>query len=226
MLIVLLPVLLAALIIKNREKAIHGLFRLWARLWFFFIRIRHRALNKPFHEAGKPYIFIANHISYLDIPTIVLSIKNPPAKILGKAELGNIPIFGWIYKIAVVCVERENPKSKASSLQELKTLLSKNVSVIIFPEGGFNETEDILKSFYNGAFSLSQELGIPIAPVLLLNTCMRLNQHSLFSFRAGDSIIEYLPLIYPRDFENITDMKQHSFDVMKTALLSYNESVD
>jgi len=224
MLMVLLPIILVSATLKHPEKAVSNILHFWAASWFMLIGIKQKGLNNPYHTSNRPTIFIANHISYLDIPAIILAIQHTPAKILGKAELGKLPVFGWIYKIAVVSVDRLSAKSKALSLQELKDILSRNVSVVIFPEGGFNESEEVLKDFYNGAFTLSKELNIPIAPVLLLSTYRRLNQQSLFSISAGESLVEYMPLVYPNSFNTAADMKQYSFGVMKESLTKYRAS--
>lgn len=218
MMIVLLPVVVIALLIKHPEKAIHKAMRCWAKSWFFFIGIQFKALNKQNYQEGQTYIFIANHISYLDIPTIILSVDTP-VKILGKAELTKVPIFGWIYKIAVIPVDRTDAKSKANSLEVLKKKLKKGVSVIVFPEGGFNETNEPLKMFYSGAFKLSKELKVPIAPILILNTKERLHYSNLFSFNPGISTIKYLPLIYPENYLSAEEMKEDSFNIMLRGLV-------
>jgi len=218
MLIVLLPVLIIALLIKHPENAIHKAMRCWAKSWFFFIGIQFKALNKQNYQEGQTYIFIANHISYLDIPTIILSVDTP-VKILGKAELTKVPVFGWIYKIAVIPVDRTDAKSKGHSMEVLKKKLEKGVSVIVFPEGGFNETNEPLKMFYSGAFKLSKELKIPIAPILILNTKERLHYSNLFSFNPGISTIKYLPLIIPENYHSAEEMKEDSFNIMLRGLV-------
>ena len=218
MLLVLSPVILIALLIKNPENAIHKAMRCWAKSWFFLIGIRFKALNEQNYQQGQTYIFIANHISYLDIPTIILSVDTP-VKILGKAELTKVPVFGWIYKIAVITVDRTDTKSKTHSLVQLKKKLEKGISVIVFPEGRFNETNEPLKEFYSGAFKLSTELNIPIAPILILNTKERLHYSSIFSLNPGISSVKYIPLIYPENYANAEEMKANIFNTMLNELV-------
>ena len=52
-------------------------------------------------------------------------------------------------------------------------MLKKECSIIIFPEGTFNETEAPLKEFYDGAFRLAINTQTEIWPVLFPDTVDR-----------------------------------------------------
>src|SRR6476620_1851081 len=77
------------------------------RIWYLLIGIRHRDIYEANEQPNRQYIFVANHISYMDIPPVLLAIHQP-IRILGKYEMVKIPIFGWIYRIAVVLVDRSS----------------------------------------------------------------------------------------------------------------------
>ncbi|MFX8832871.1 lysophospholipid acyltransferase family protein, partial [Acinetobacter baumannii] len=85
-------------------------------------------------------MFVANHISYMDIPAIVSGIHQP-YRALGKYEMVKVPVFGWIYRAAVILVDRSSQEKRAKSVRALKSALSKHISILIFPEGTFNITE-------------------------------------------------------------------------------------
>src|SRR5689334_11000833 len=72
---------------------------LWGDVWFVLVAIRHRNLFQTPIQKGAAYIFVCNHISYMDTPTIVKALRRP-VRPLGKAEMAKIPIFGFIYKNA------------------------------------------------------------------------------------------------------------------------------
>ena len=221
-LIVLFPVIYFALVQKESEKCIHRILRFWGKAWFFCIGIKFKAVNNKNYTPGQTYIFIANHISYLDIPTIVLAVDTP-VKILGKAELSKVPLFGWIYRIAVISVDRGSAKSKSDSIMKLKAMLQKDVSIIVFPEGGIHSTNQPLNEFYIGVFKLSKELDIPIAPILLLNTKERLHYSSIFKLNPGITTVKYLPLIDPDNYQTALDMKQFAYEAMYSEMaLNYN----
>src|SRR5688500_15276070 len=112
---------------------------LWGDAWFFLLGLRHRNKYEQPLQKGKSYIFVANHISYMDTPTIVKAIRQP-VRPLGKVEMTKLPLFGFIYKKVIVTVDRSSTANRAKSVQVLKSILRKGVSVLVFPEGTFNTT--------------------------------------------------------------------------------------
>lgn len=165
--------------------------RWWGGMWYLLIGMRHQEVYSQPHDTQRQYIFVANHISYMDIPAIVLGVHQP-MRALGKFEMVRVPVFGWIYRAAVVLVDRSSPEKRAKSVRALKSALSKGISIFIFPEGTFNEGEDPLKSFYDGAFRLAIETGTPLQPILLPDTLKRLHYSSLFSLNPGPCRVIYL----------------------------------
>ncbi len=160
--------------------------RLWADIWFPLVGIFHRNTCLDADIPDGPHIYIANHISWLDA-ALIFKIFRKPIRPLGKAEAGRIPVFGYIYRKAVVSVDRSSPESRRDSITRLKSILRKGVSVLVFPEGTFNETHEPLGQFYDGAFRIAIETGAPIRPVLILDSYARLPYHSNTSLNPGRS---------------------------------------
>jgi 1-acyl-sn-glycerol-3-phosphate acyltransferase len=105
------------------------------------------------------------------------------------------PLFGFIYSRAVVMVDRSNPHERSKSVRELKSVLARDTSVFIFPEGTFNETRRPLKEFYDGAFRIAIETATPIQPILFLDTFDRMHFSSIFSLRPGSTRAIFLEAI-------------------------------
>ena len=80
------------------------------------------------------------------------------------------PVFGIIYRMAAIVVDRSSPERRAQSVRALKAAIYKHISIFIFPEGTFNETREPLKDFYDGAFRIAIETQTPIKPILFLDT--------------------------------------------------------
>src|SRR5690606_24017645 len=95
-------------------------------------------------------------------------------------------------KNAIVTVDRSSIQNRAESIRILKSILSKGISVVVFPEGTFNMTNKPLKEFYDGAFRLAIETQTPIKPVLFLDTYSRMHYNSIFAMTPGKSRIVYL----------------------------------
>lgn len=171
---------------------IYQLCRFWADVCFFLGGIRHKNIFEAPHDRTKPYIFVSNHISYFDIPVMMKAVRHQHMRILGKAEMAKVPIFGFIYRKAVVLVQRDNLQQRAQSVGILKAVLKKKISVFICPEGTFNTTHEPLKNFYDGAFRIAVETQTPIKPILLLDTYDRMPYDTVFSLNPGRSRAVYL----------------------------------
>lgn len=145
----------------------------WADTWFMLVGIIHRNIYESPAREGVPYIYVVNHISYLDAALLVKVFRRP-MRPLGKIEMARIPLFGYIYRKAIVVVDRSDPAKRNRSVDRLKAVLRKGISILVFPEGTFNETHRPLKSFYDGAFRIAIETGTPVKPVLFLDTYDRM----------------------------------------------------
>jgi 1-acyl-sn-glycerol-3-phosphate acyltransferase len=223
MLVVFPFIMLALLLGKVRGgNIIYQLCRFWASAWYLVIGIKHEEIYEHAHDRKKQYIFVANHISYMDIPAIVL-IAHQPVRVLGKYEMVKVPIFGWIYRAAVILVDRRDSETRAKSVRALKSALKHHISIFIFPEGTFNESPQPLKDFYDGAFRIAIETETPIKPVLLVDTLDRMHFRSLFELNPGINRVVYLDEVPVTGLtmNDIQVLKQKVYDLMDAGLRRY-----
>jgi 1-acyl-sn-glycerol-3-phosphate acyltransferase len=208
---------------RRGGNLIWSMAKIWADCWYFLLGIRHENIFESPYDPSVNYIFLANHISYMDIPTIFKAIRKQPVRVLGKEEIKKIPVFGYIYSQGAVMVDRGNTERRARSVRILKSLLKHHVSILIFPEGTFNETGKPLKSFYDGAFRIAVETQTSLKPVLFLDNYTIMNYHSLLSLKHAKSRAVFLEEISPEGYNlrQITDFKQKVFDIMESKLKSY-----
>lgn len=68
---------------------------IWADTWFLLIGMPHPKIYESKHDKKKAYIFVSNHISYLDAAIIPKAIRQP-VRPLGKVEMSKLPVFGFI----------------------------------------------------------------------------------------------------------------------------------
>ena len=196
---------------------------LWADLWFFFIFIFHRRIFEAPHDKSRSYIFVSNHISYLDATMIPKAFRQP-IRPLGKVEMSKVPVFGFIYRNAIVTVDRGNAANRSNSVRLLKSIINKGISVVVFPEGTFNMTTEPLKEFYDGAFKVAIETQTPIKPVLFLDSYRRLSYKSIFSLTPGRNRILYLQEIPVNGYtlKDVAKLKELVYSTMKNKLIEYN----
>lgn len=155
----------------------------WSRVWMavfltlagFPLRVRGR---EHFAE-GENYIVLCNHNSFMDVP---VSYPSTPGgnKTIAKIEMARIPVFGMIYKIGSVLVDRKNDASKKESFNKMKAVLDMGLHMCIYPEGTRNRGTEPLKAFHSGAFRLAVETGKCIVPALIFNTRKALPPNKIF----------------------------------------------
>lgn len=199
---------------------IMGLCRIWADTWFFLVGIRFKKIYETPHNKKTACIFVSNHKSYLDAAIIPKAFRQP-IRPLGKVEMSRIPVFGFMYRNAIVTVDRSSPAHRAQSVLILKSLIKKGISVLVFPEGTFNMTAQPLKEFYEGAFRVAIETQTPIKPVIFLDSYRRMPYESLFRMTPGRCRILYLDEVPVEGLTaaDVTELKDKVYGIMEKALI-------
>ncbi|MGN6616853.1 MAG: lysophospholipid acyltransferase family protein [Ilyomonas sp.] len=224
MFIALVFVLIASLFGKIKGgNLVYRICNIWARVWYGLIGVHHKEIYEAPHSRNHQYIFVANHISYMDIPAIVRGLHQP-IRVLGKYEMVKYPVFGLIYRMAVVVVDRSSPEKRAKSVRALKASLKHGISIFIFPEGTFNETGKPLKEFYEGAFRIAIETQTPIKPLLFLDTHQRMHYRGFFELTPGKSRIVYMTEIPVEGYtmKDVIALKQKVHGIMEEGLRKYS----
>ncbi len=206
--------------VRRRER-IYRIIRLWARSWLWVTGMPLRVMGpKP---AGGRYIIVANHISYLD--TVVVFPGLPGYfRALGKKEFAKVPVMGFLYRQIVIMVNRSSPESRAVSMRLMWRVLKYESSILIFPEGTFNETGNKLKDFYTGAFRLAITTQTPILPVLFPDTVHRWHYSAWWKIWPGENRAVYLPPVPVTGLTmaDLDELKQRVYDIMHEALQQYH----
>lgn len=205
----------------------YNLYRWLFRGWYVLIGMWHRDIYEERPDKKKQYIFVANHFSYMDIPPALLAIRQP-IRILGKYEMVKIPLFGFVYRLAVVLVDRSSPEARARSVRALRSALKRGISIFIYPEGTLNETDQPLKEFYDGAFRLAIEMQKPIKPILIIDALERLHYSSVFKLTPGPNRVVHLPEVPVEGLTmaDMNDLKKRVYAIMDAGLRRYRSYVD
>jgi len=204
---------------------IYILCRFWADACLLLWGIKHQNIYEAPHNKTYPSIFVFNHNSYMDIPEMLVAIRQN-FRALGKVEMSKIPVFGFIYKNAVVTVERGSAENRAKSVMILKSVLKKNISIALAPEGTFNMSAMPLKEFYDGAFKIAIETQTPIKPIIFLDAVDRLHYKSIFSFNPGKLRTVFLEEVKTEGLvsSDIEMLKQKVYAIMESGLIRYKAS--
>lgn len=198
------------------RSAIHAIIRWWCRGWLFIIGMPVRVSGS--NPDGR-FIIVANHISYLDTLVIFPAVGRY-FRPLGKKEFSKYPLLGFIYKQVVILVDRSSAMSRSISMRLMWRVMRKEGSIIIFPEGTFNETGAPLKSFYDGAFRLSVNTNTPILPLILPDTPARWHYSAWWKVWPGRNRAIFLAPILPVG-KDIATLKQQVYGAMEAELNSH-----
>lgn len=144
--------------------------RAWARALLAIggVRLHVQGLDKI--DAHGSYVFVANHLSYMDTP-VVLSAIPVQLRFLAKKGLFRIPFLGHHLKRAGhVPVSRDNPREALRAMSEAGQIVrQRRISLLVFPEGGRSRYGQ-LRPFKEGAALIAIKAGVPVVPVALVGT--------------------------------------------------------
>lgn len=144
--------------------------RHWAKALLFvsFVRLRVEGLEKL--DLNASYVFVSNHLSYMDTPCILATIP-VQFRFMAKKGLFKIPFLGYhLTRAGHIAVPRDNPREAVKAMAEAgKMIRERGISVLIFPEGG-RSPDAKLQPFKEGAFHIALNAGVPIVPVALAGT--------------------------------------------------------
>ncbi len=125
---------------------------------------------------ASPALFVANHISYLDIFAIGGSLRG---HFIAKSEIANWPVLGKLARFQnTLFVERDARKANAQ-VQQMREYLDEGGRLILFPEGTSTMGDEVLpfkSSLFkaaeadNGKQGASHHMPIPIQPFAISYT--------------------------------------------------------
>lgn len=215
--ILIFPFILICIWIPGWKKYGRKINRYWARGYFTCIFLPVRIEKSAVLEPGKPYLYVANHFSYLDIA--LMGFIPGDVLFVGKASIRKAPLFGYYFKSLHIAVDRNRLKSRAETIKRTEAALESGSSIIIFPEGGiFTQNPPEMIPFKNGAFRLAKEKQIPIIPVTLSYNHLILPDDGKFllHWRSAKMVL-HQPII-PDNFESERDLKEKCFQVIQDQL--------
>jgi len=188
---------------------------LWSYIFSLLTFIRYEYIGREHIQKGKAYIYVSNHTSFLDLPGIRMMIPGE-FRPLAKKELRKIPVFGWIVDSATIVVDRTSPESRKKSMEILKKLILKGISLLIFVEGTQNRTKETLQPFKEGAFRLGIDAQVPLLPMVVIGAGPLMPPGTI-NLRPGKIYIIAMPEI-PTEGLTLQDMsalKEKTFALMK-----------
>jgi 1-acyl-sn-glycerol-3-phosphate acyltransferase len=161
-------------VVTRRHDIGQWCMRSWCEGSLAGIGIRHHIQNEELLEREPQCVYVANHLSQLDILLIGSYLRND-YRWLAKSSLFKIPFLGWHLSLSGhVPVYRGEQQSKNEKLaQRIHAVVKQGASLLFFPEGT-RSRDGRLQTFRIGAFRTAVREGLPIVPLVVRGT------HELF----------------------------------------------
>ncbi len=207
----------------KRTYIFQAISKVWMKVFFVLSGCRLRIKGQEKFVPGQNYIVVCNHNSFMDVPLTTPFIPGAN-KTIAKIEISRIPVFGLIYKRGSILLDRKNKNSRKESFRKMKEVLAMGLHMCIYPEGTRNRTNEPIKAFHDGAFSLAIDTKKPILPTILFNTKKVLPPDKIFYFWPSKMEIHFLSPIEVSPYDSLDELKQKVFTIMTehyTSNLSY-----
>lgn len=146
---------------------------------------------------------------------------------IAKKELiyaGTVGLICWLGGIIFIN-RKKTSDAKSVMADAAQTMLTDQIRLWVFPEGTRNQKGDLLP-FKKGAFHLAVQAQVPLIPVVFSsysNFYLRKEKE----FKSGTIRLKILPKIDTKGLtsDNVADLCDKSFKVMRTAFLEVSSSV-
>lgn len=206
---------------KNKFRRARRIKIFWAKWMMFFVGIKYETKMESTIPFNQPYIICPNHKSYLDIVLMYLIIPHDFA-FIGKSELLKWPVVRIFFKRGVdIPVYRDSIARAAKCLSQAADELNKGRSVVVFPEGGWDDNPG-MRRFKNGAFQLAIDNGVRILPVTFKNNYSLFTDHTDFSGNAKPGLAKIV-MHKPIETESLSrkelvSLRDETFNIIKNEL--------
>lgn len=189
--------LLVIALVAPSSPVLDRILRGWSVTGLRLAGIRLEVRGAEHISRSQAYVFVANHISVIDIFAHYSALP-VPTRFLAKRELFRIPVFGQAMRaIGIVEVDRAGgPEAMQRIRESARRVTERGLSLIVYPEGTRSRDGE-LQRFKMGAFAIAANMSLPIVPTTIQGTreVMRAGSHWI---RGGPVTLVIDEPIHPR----------------------------
>jgi 1-acyl-sn-glycerol-3-phosphate acyltransferase len=157
---------LTVLLTRKGDVALMMARRFWAPLHWRITGSRLTVEPLPDIDWGRPYVFLMNHQSALDIPCAFAALP-VNLRFVAKHVLRYVPFLGqYMALTGMIFVNRSRHEEAVRSMALAGERIREGASILAFPEGT-RSRDGTLLPFKKGPFVLALEAQVPIVPVAI-----------------------------------------------------------
>lgn len=184
----------------------------WMTVYLYAIGSPIKVSGSEHFTKGDNYVVVCNHNSFMDI-TVTTPFMPNANKTIGKKEFARVPVFGWIYSLGSVLVDRKSTDSRKRSYHRMRAVLRLGLDMVIYPEGTRNKTDKPLGAFQDGAFRLAKESGKCVMPAVIFNSGKILPASKPFFMLPHKLYMHFLPPVPSSDIA-AAELREKVFRMM------------
>lgn len=174
------------------------------RIWSFEVYHVSDVNDEDYYENAGPFLLAANHNSIID--TLFMALLPYRKSYTFNLKWSWVPIFGPLcVKAGYVGIDTSNSEQKGKVVPAIVDMMSKNYSMMIYPQGSRSVEPDKLltpEDLKHGTFTIAKNGMFKVLPIAIKGT-----QHAMM--RGGWCDVATIQLIMCRPFEvnNVEDGK-------------------
>ncbi len=195
---IILPVVILARFAGHTYP--HACARIWARLVLLVLGVRVHKTGTD-RDWSPRSVIISNHLGYLDIPVLLVSLTIP-FRFIADSDVFRVPLLGLAMRFCgYLPIWRSGHNRINKTMQAAMTFVRNGIPVVIFPEGGINRTADgegycrVLSGFA----SIARETGSRVHQVTLCGTGDAQRNLCRFTKKTASMLLESHIEIPPED---------------------------
>jgi 1-acyl-sn-glycerol-3-phosphate acyltransferase len=146
---------------QNRRQRIQ---QDWSRILLDILHVRFESHGRiiPANMHGR--ILVANHVSWLDVIALNSIV---PACFIGKSEIRNWPLLGWLcHRAGTLFVNRNIRRDTLRINREISEKLKQGECIALFPEGTSTDGE-LPGHFHSSLLQVAVDINTDICPVAI-----------------------------------------------------------
>lgn len=162
--------LVLAGMVRPHHPYLDRVIRFWSRRFLGVAPIKLNVEGRDRVDPEKQYVFVCNHLSNFDIPTLFAAIPHR-IRYLAKKEIYKIPIVATaMRRVGIVKIDRGAGKGAHAKINAgIIQARAHGYSLIIFPEGTRSRDGDF-HGLKKGAFRIAITNQMDIVPVIIHGT--------------------------------------------------------
>lgn len=195
--------------------------KLWSRLTIRLLFLPVKVEGRENLVKGQSYVFVANHQGMFDI-FLIYGFLNRNFKWMMKKALRKVPFVGAACQAAHhIFVDRTSTSAIRHTYDEARETLRDEMSLVVFPEGARTFTGH-MGVFRRGAFSLADELQLPVCPLTIngsFNVMPRMRDYRWVEWHPLRLTIHKPIAPISQGRENVDYLKKENYRVVMSGLV-------